>query len=120
MTPVSNFHLLDKARRRHRRNKSLPKLTPGSGRVDPNGGLKATLTAVTGETFTYRFAPCTVWVAVLTERRPAPISKPRPEVSEGDQAKHHVDALLDIACGLESRVARAAEPKAAPTNVSNE
>jgi hypothetical protein len=110
MKPVLTFHLLDKARRRHRRDKSLPKLIPGSGKISANGALKVELTAVTGEVFVYAFQPGSEWMAELVERRPASAVKPRRALSPEAELKAAVDMTLNAL----ARVDRAAQPKASP------
>jgi hypothetical protein len=103
MKPVLTFPLDDKARRRHRRSKSLPKLIPGSGKISANGALKVELTAVTGEVFVYAFEPRQEWMAELVERRPAPSAKPRPVVSSSDRFKTAIDTAMDILADLDAR-----------------
>ena len=111
MTPVSNFHLADKARRSHRRNKSLPALIAGAAKVVSNGSLRVELTTVTREVFVYALAPRTEWVAKLVERRPAPIGRPpRPIVSPEAQLRSAVELTLNAL----ARVDRAAQSKASP------
>ena len=110
-----------KGRRHHKhemaRNPRLPALIAGRGVAVANGHLRVVYPAVDGSTITYK-----VWTEVVhwpRSRADALACEDRRSAARGDpgdQAKHHVDALLDLLCGLESR-ARAAE--AAPPSTSS-
>ena len=118
MKKVAFLNYVDKANRHYRRlrakNPGLLPLAPGGGRVIGNG--KVELTVENGARLVYHIAARIEYVAVLEKSfaPPKAVAVP-PAASPADQAKHHVDALLDLACGLESRIARAAEAK--PTNL---
>lgn len=123
MGDLKDLDLLHKGRRHHKhemaRNPRLPALIAGRGVAVANGHLRVVYPAVDGSTITYK-----VWTEVVHRfvreptRSPAKIAAVQPAATPGDQAKHHVDALLDLVCGLESR-ARAAEAAPSPIDVVN-
>ena len=116
MSPIAKVILLLNAERHHnykrRKDPSLAAVVAGGGYVVANGVLSTVyLPLVDNSTAVY-----TVWIETVHRFLPAPslplakAAAAQSAASPGDQAKHHINALLDIAGDIENRIVRAIEP----------
>jgi hypothetical protein len=130
MFELSESATLHKGRRHHKhemaKDQSLPALVAGSGRVSISGHVE--FLAVDGTIVSYkmwpeivaRFArvatlsPAAIKVAAIAAMKAA---TGKATASPAELAAYHVNALLDIAGGLEGHIASAVGATPSPSNV---